>query len=310
MPKVSVILPAYNGEKFIAAALDSVLGQAYTDYEIIVVDDGSKDRTADILSRYTGKVKIISQENGGIAKARNTAIENSEGKYLAFLDQDDTWLPDKLALQVALMESDSSLGLVYTDVYITNDKGAELLSFKLRKPHRGIAAEELFLNNFIATSSVMTKKECFEKVGLFDQSLSPCLDYDRWLNIAALYKIDYVDKPLARFRDHISTFRKNETVTAEKIVATLRRFIDNHPDIKRAMGMKASRVVAYYSINLGNKYLARGDFKKAFSAFRAALETGEPIGAFFYIVFSILRESAKNFLRLIKSKITKFARKA
>lgn len=307
MPKVSVILPAYNGEKFIAAAVDSVLGQTYTDYEIIVVDDGSKDRTAEILSRYGKKIKVVSQQNGGIAKARNIAIENSKGEYLAFLDQDDIWLPDKLGLQVALMEKDRDIGLAYTDVYIISDKGTELLSFELRKPHRGMAAEALFLNNFIATSSVMTKRECFEKVGLFDQSLSPCLDYDRWLNIAALYKIDYVDRPLARFRDHVSTFRKNEIVTAEKIVATLRRFIDSHPDIKKAMGVKAARVVSYYSINLGNKYLAKGDFDKASSGFCAGFEANPSLRTFFYTIFSVSTELIKIFPRHIKTRIEKRA---
>lgn len=305
MPKISVILPAYNGERFIAAAIDSVLAQTYGDYEIIVVNDGSKDRTAEILSRYDKKIKVISQENGGIAKARNVAIENSEGEYLAFLDQDDIWLPGKLELQTALMEKDRKIGMAYTDVYIIGDNNAELSSFKLRKPRRGMIAEDLFLNNFIATSSVMTRRECFDRVGLFDQELSPCLDYDRWLNIAALYKIDYVDAPLVKFRDHVSTFRKNEILTAGKIVATLQRFVDTHPDIRRALGSKADRKISYYYINLGNKHLANGDFKKAFSGFRAALKMGVPFKTFFYIIFSASSELTRNLLRSIKARIIK-----
>lgn len=301
MPKVSVILPAYNGEKYIAAAIDSVLNQTYKNYEIIVVNDGSKDSTADILSGYGGKIKVISQPNGGIAKARNVAIGNSKGEYLAFLDQDDLWLPDKLERQMELLEKDKEIGLVYTDVYIMGDNNTELVSFKLRRPYRGMAVDQLFLNNFIATSSVITRKECFEKVGLFDQSLSPCLDYDRWLYIAAFYKIDYVDRPLVRFRDHVSTFRKNEIVTTEKIIETLRRFVDGYPEIRRMVGVKVDQKIAHYYVSLGNKYLAKGNFKDAFSGFHDALRTRRSFTMLFYIAFSVSSEMAKNLLRKMRA---------
>lgn len=305
MPKVSVILPAYNGEKFITAAIDSVLGQTYKDYEVIVVNDGSNDRTAEILSGYGGKIKVITQENGGIAKARNVAIDCSEGEYLAFLDQDDTWMPEKLECQVPLLEQDKDLGLVYTDAYIMCDNGAELLSFDLRKPYRGMAVEQLFLNNFIATSSVIVKRKYFERVGPFIQSLSPCLDYDRWLSIAALYKIDYVSKPLIRFRDHVSTFRKNEIITTKKIVATLQGFIDNHPDVSKALGKKAGRKIAYYKIDLAKKHLIRGDFQDAFTGFGEALKTDPSADTFFRIIFALLLEPAIQLLRSIKSILIK-----
>ena len=305
MPKVSVILPAYNGEKFIAAAIDSVLSQTYKDYEVIVVNDGSVDGTARILDKYAGKIRVVSQENGGIAKARNVAIENSKGEYLAFLDQDDLWLSDKLELQVPLMEKNKDVGLTYTDAHILCDNNTEFLSFGLRKPYRGMVVENLLLNNFIATSSVMVRKECFEKVGLFDQTLSPCLDYDIWLKIASIYKADYADRPLVKFRDHVSTFRKNEIFTIEKIIETLERFIDEHPEIRRNMGIKIDQKIANYYIGLGNKYFAKANFKVAFSKFNMAFKLNPSLRAFLYIIASVPFELTKNVLRSIKAKIKK-----
>ncbi len=205
MPKVSVVIPAYNCEKFISTAIESVLSQTYGDYEVIVVNDGSTDKTDEVLSRYASKIKKIYQPNKGPAEARNTGIANSEGEYVAFLDQDDAWLPDKLRMQVEVMEKNDKLGLVYTDTYVLKDKefnNANSLcrrSFQIRKPHRGAVLEYLFLGNFIATSSVMVRKECFSEIGMFDPSVVPSEDYDRWLRIAVAYEIDFIDAPVVNF---------------------------------------------------------------------------------------------------------------
>ncbi len=304
MPKVSVILPAYNGEKFIAGAIDSALNQTRKDFEIIVVNDGSTDRTAEIISKYGQAIRVISQANAGIAAARNAAINNSKGEYLAFLDQDDIWLEDKLEKQMEIFDKDKDVGMVYSDTFVITDGNVELKNFDLKKPYRGMIIEELLMNNFIATSAVVTKKECFDRVGLFDNSLSPCLDYDRWLYIATLYKVDYVDKPLVRFRDHISTFRKNEIFTIGKIIDTLTRYADNHPDVKKSMGNKIDKKIAYYRVTLGRRFLTKGDFLEAFSNFAAAIKLSK---SFFpvlliawFMVFDLTKNSIKNIQRYIK----------
>ncbi len=304
MPKVSVILPAYNGEKFIAAAIDSALNQTYKDFEIIVVNDGSTDRTAEILSKYGGKIRVISQANGGIAKARNVAIDNSKGEYLAFLDQDDIWLEDKLEKQMEVFDKDKEVGLVYSDTFVMTDGNVELKSFDLKKPYRGMVIEELLMNSFISTSSVVTKKECFDRVGMFDNSLSPCLDYDRWLYIATLYKVDYVDKPLVKFRDHISTFRKNEIFTIRKIIDTLERYIDNHPDVEKLMGRKVDKKIASCYVTLGRRLLTKGDFKEAFSSFGMAVKLSKSFFLIFptawLIFFDLTKNSIKGILKYFK----------
>ena len=299
MPKVSIILPAYNGEKFIAEAIDSVLNQTYGDFEIIVVNDGSTDRTAEILSKYGGKIRVISQANAGIAQARNVAISNSKGEYLAFLDQDDIWLEDKLEKQMEIFDKDKDVGMVYSGTFVMTAGNAELKSFDLKKPYKGMVIEELLMNNFISTSAVVTKKECFDRVGLFDNSLSPCLDYDRWLYIATLYKVDYVDKPLVRFRDHIATFRKNEIFTIGKIIDTLERYIDNHPDVKKSLGRKIDKKIASYYVTLGRRLLTKGDFREAFSSFSTAVNLSKSFFLVCHIAWLILFDLAKNSIKSI-----------
>jgi len=277
MPKVSVVIPAYNCEKFISTAIESVLSQTYGDYEIIVVNDGSTDKTDEVLSRYASKIKKIYQPNKGPAEARNTGIANSGGEYIAFLDQDDAWLPDKLRMQVEVMEKNDKLGLVYTDIYILNDKefsNADCLyrrSFQMRQPHRGSVIEYLFLDNFIATSSVMVRKECFSEIGMFDSSVVPSEDYDRWLRIAADYEIDFIDAPLVKFRDHIAAFAGNKIVTLTHAIDVLNKMLSEYPHLRSALGKKAGQRLSYFHVMLGQIYLSNMLFKKAFHNFYMAL---------------------------------------
>lgn len=277
MPKVSVVIPAYNCERFISTAIESVLGQTYGDYEIIVVNDGSTDKTDEVLSRYASKIKKIYQPNKGPAEARNTGIANSEGGYIAFLDQDDAWLPEKLRMQVEVMEKNNKLGLVYTDTYVLKDKefgNADCLcrrSFQTRQPHRGSVIEYLFLDNFIATSSVMVRKECFSEIGMFDPSVVPSEDYDRWLRIAADYEIDFVDAPLVKFRDHIAAFAGNKIVTLTHAIDVLNKVLSEYPRLRSALGKRAGQRLSYFHAMLGKACLSKMLFKKALHNFYMAL---------------------------------------
>ena len=130
MSKVSVIIPTYNREKLISRAIESVLAQVYPVYEIIVVDDGSTDATKSVLAPFNGKIKYIYQKNAGIAEARNRGIKESSGEYIAFLDSDDYWAPEKLAEQVKVLDANPQVGIVFAPMPIVNEKG-EILG---RKP--------------------------------------------------------------------------------------------------------------------------------------------------------------------------------
>ena len=301
MPRVSVVIPVYNCEKYIAAAIDSVLCQTYKDYEIIVVNDGSSDGTNDILLRYGSKIRVVSQTNSGPAGARNTGVFNAKGEFIAFLDQDDTWLPQKLSLQVPLIEANKNVGVVCCDTYIVDSGKFDALvencprSFHMRKPHRGRVFDHLFFDNFISTSSVIVRKECFSKVGMFDKSVVPIEDFDRWLRISAFYDMDYVDMPLVKFRDHVACFRKNEAVTIRHIIDVLTRILPEHPEFERAFKEAIADKLSGLYVTLGKKYLRLKLFNEALGSFREAFRKKRS----FFMIESCISESLSCFLRFL-----------
>lgn len=212
LPKVSVVIPAYNASKFIRESINSVLNQTYKDYEIILVDgrDGSTDNTRELVADYGDAVRYFYQENVGVSDARNKGILNSKGEYVAFLDSDDLWLENKLALQVEFLDSHPDVGLVFSDGWVkaygnVSARDQRIVGrrfFQLTKPHRGEVLSQLFVGNFIPTSTVVIRKQCLMKVGLFKKEYNVGEDYDLWLRVARVFKVDYTDEPLAIYRVH------------------------------------------------------------------------------------------------------------
>lgn len=201
-PKVSVVIPAYNAAQYICETIDSVLSQTYKDYEIIVVDDGSTDNTKEILQPHMGKIRYMYKENGGPASARNVGIKNAQGEYIAFLDSDDLWLPEKLEKQVRYFEEYPEVGLVFTDCIRFNEKGSE----ERHNLKKGLISDDMFVNiwweNLIPNLTVMVRKSCFEKVGVFDESkqIVSVEDREMWLRIAREYRVGYLEEALAKYR--------------------------------------------------------------------------------------------------------------
>jgi hypothetical protein len=225
MPKVSVIIPTYNSEKYICKAIDSVLMQTYKDFEIIVIDDGSSDNTKDILSKYNGKIRYLYEDNKGASAARNLGIKESRGEYVAFLDADDIWLADKLKLQVDAINTDPQIALVCTDAESFNEQGiVKTTFFTTADPDRllkrgyyirhkiaqrkindlyqfkGNFYKELISRNFILTSSVLMRKTCFDKIGYFNSEFHVTQDYDLWLRAAMHFPFLYINKVTFRYR--------------------------------------------------------------------------------------------------------------
>ncbi|MBU4264108.1 MAG: glycosyltransferase [Proteobacteria bacterium] len=216
--KISVIIPTWNRQEFLARAIDSVLGQSYTDFELIVVDDGSTDDTARRLAGYGAQVRSIHQENRGPAAARNTGIRAAEGAFVAFLDSDDRFAPEKLAVQQAAMAAHPEYLISHTDE-IWYRRGEQLNQKKKHfRPHGHIFAECLKLC-VVGMSTVMVRREFFAKVGYFDEELPCCEDYDLWLRASVSLPFLKVDRPLtikaggrpdqvsARFRAGMDKFR-------------------------------------------------------------------------------------------------------
>ena len=201
MAKVSVIIPTYNREKYICETIDSVLSQTYKDYEIVVVDDGSTDETGKLLLQYGGKIKYIYKENGGTACARNLGILNSEGEFIAFLDDDDLWLPEKLKIQMEVFYANPDLGFVCSQAYVIDVSGVII-----KKWGQGMfnyeTFESLYEADFVLTLTVLAKRRCINEVGLFDEQLLTSEDYDLWLRLAKKYRFKHINLPLAKYRLH------------------------------------------------------------------------------------------------------------
>ncbi len=204
MPRISVIIPAHNVERYVAEAIDSVLNQTLTPAEVVIVDDGSNDRTGEIASRYGQPVKVISQRVGGSGPARNLAVRNSTGDWLAFLDADDIWLPEKLERQFAKVGPETRF--VCSDRYNFGDvQGMPEVHGELQPQREGDVFEILLREgNFIVTSSVVLRRDAFIEAGGFpiDEDLMVAQDWDLWMRVTALYPIVACHEPLVRYRLH------------------------------------------------------------------------------------------------------------
>jgi glycosyltransferase involved in cell wall biosynthesis len=175
--------------------VDSVLAQTYTDFELTVVDDGSTDDTEDRLEAYGDRIEVIRQENLGASSARNAGIRKAGGDYFAFLDSDDLWKPDKLAAQMDLVTRDRTVKVCYTgEIWIR--RGRRVNPRKRHAKHSGWILKEMLPLCLVSPSSVLIARKTLDRVGLFDESLPACEDYDLWLRIGRLYPIILIDRPL------------------------------------------------------------------------------------------------------------------
>jgi glycosyltransferase involved in cell wall biosynthesis len=201
MSSVSVIIPTYQKGPYISQAIESVLSQTYTDFSIIVIDDGSTDNTSEVLTKYKDKISIIRQVNKGPAAARNQGIKASNSEFIAFLDADDIWLPYKLERQVNMFLEDPAIALVYSDTLIfSNEVDYRKTYFDIFPPASGNVYQELFVSDFIPTLTAIIRRSCLNVTGFFDESVFGPEDYDLWLRISRLYPISFVPEPLARYR--------------------------------------------------------------------------------------------------------------
>lgn len=204
-PKLSIIIPTYNRAQYLREAIDSVLSQTYRDFEIIVVDDGSTDNTKEVAKKWEllDKVKYFYQENKGPAAARNRGIKEAMGDYIAFLDADDLWLPEKLEKQVEYLKERPDVSLVASEFEIIDEVGHSNGYSQRRKkiPVDGFILKYIF-QHYLLLSTIMVKKDTFKTVGLFNEELINAEDTDILLRIAKHFKIGLLDEYLVKHREH------------------------------------------------------------------------------------------------------------
>lgn len=202
MPTVSVIIPAYNQGHYLGRAIQSVLDQTYPDFEIIVVDDGSTDNTAEVSQGFTDpRLRYVYQENRGLSGARNTGIRNSSGKYQTYLDSDDLFLPDKLKFLTEELERNSDYGFVAGQSIPIDDNGKQIGKlFDVRPPDNGL---KFLLHNPLHVGSVMLCRSWQERVGFFDETLHSYEDWDMWIRLVrAGCKMGWIPRPVSLYRFH------------------------------------------------------------------------------------------------------------
>ena len=223
MPKVSVVIPAYNAMKYLPATVESVLQQTFTDFEVLIINDGSSDNILEWTTQITDpRVRVISQENKGLSGARNTGINNSSGEYIAFIDADDLWLPSKLEKQVKSLDNNPQAGLVYTWTAWTDETGKPT-GVIVASDIEGYVWEQMVVNDKISNgSSAMVRRICFDKVGLFDTELTSSEDRDMWIRLAAHYHFAVVKEPLTLYRRHSQSMSKNRP----KMLKNIRRVFE------------------------------------------------------------------------------------
>ncbi|MBW2604349.1 MAG: glycosyltransferase [Deltaproteobacteria bacterium] len=193
--QVSVIIPTYNRGRIIKEAIDSVLAQDYTEFELIVVDDGSTDHTSEVLDSYGNVIKVLSQKNKGVSAARNRGIAEASGKYIAFLDSDDLWLSRKLSVQIEFFNQTPDALICQTEeVWIRN--GLRVNPKKRHKKPSGMIFGPSLELCLVSPSAVMIQRSLFDRVGEFDETLPACEDYDLWLRISCRFPIHLIDTPL------------------------------------------------------------------------------------------------------------------
>lgn len=253
-PTVTVVMPAHDASAFVGEAIESVLAQTFTDWELVVVDDGSTDGTAEVVAAYDDpRLHLHTIEHTGLpAVARNRGLARSESRYVAFLDADDLWRPQKLARQLAVVDSRPEVGLVHTNFEQLRAGALEPVP-----PGPGLTAagpqfERLAVGNYIANSSVLLRRDLLARHGSFDEDprLRGTEDFELWLRLAPHTTFAYVDEPLLVYRLHDSNLGQGEQMGLG-YVTVMEKMERLHPDLVAGLGVPYWRMLGYHRCYFG-----------------------------------------------------------
>ncbi len=278
VPLVSVVMPAYNAERFVEEAIDSVLSQKYANLEIIVLDDGSTDGTAGVVRAFGDRVVYVRQENAGPARARNAAIGRSKGEMIAIIDSDDLWVPGKLAMQVDFFRDNPDVGLVFGDMECFNESGTVLRSafekLKFSPGERAGIVPNAFarlLRYNIVPGNVLMRRTCFDKAGGYDEELRRCEDWDLWIRIARLYPIGCIPEVMLRKRIHGRNLTGNARAMAVDGIRVQEKVLRRFPEDVSKAGVDLRRILAESHFGLGYLDWDAGDLRGARQSFGRSL---------------------------------------
>ncbi len=296
-PLVSVVLPAYNAETHLKGALDSVFAQTYQSIEVIVVDDGSTDATAEIAKGFPD-VHYVRQVNRGPSAARNSGIEVARGECVAFLDADDLWEAEKLNEQITILDADPDAGLSFSDMRLFSQPGPHQPSMfaKYGYTDEFFGDNRLVLDpvrklvraNFIPTSSVVARKDAILSAGGFDEQFYKAEDWDLWLRVALHFPIVYSPKVLLRKRVHEVNVSRDVEGMNVAAIQVLEKFKRQNPDLLRKLDLDLTGTLRDGYRNLGYFYLRQRSVAPARAALWRSLSLGFQWRALIYFLSTLL----------------------
>lgn len=247
MPTISVVIPAYNADRTILETVESVQQQTFSDFELIVINDGSTDRTPELLQSVEDqRLKIFSYENGGLPIARNRGISHATGEFITFLDADDLWTPDKLELQLAALQQHPEAGVAYSWTYFMHEK-ENIIHPGDRIFFEGNVQANLLVHNFIDSgSNVLIRRQAVESVGDFDPTCAGCADWDYWLRLAASWHFVVVPKHQIFYRiSSGSMSAKVEVMEEVGLTVVEKAFRSVSPELQLLKNQSLARVYGY-----------------------------------------------------------------
>jgi glycosyltransferase involved in cell wall biosynthesis len=276
-PLVSVIVPAYDVANYIGDALNSVLAQTFTDYEVIVINDGSSDSEAleRALAPYMSRIVYLKQENRGVSAARNRGILTARGSLLAFLDGDDTWLPNYLDVQVSRIQADPTIDVLYPNVMMFGDSSEAGEEFMAICPSRGeVTFESLVLQECNVSNCSIARRETIVRAGLFDESLRCVEDFDLWLRVIKLGgRITYHRDVLARYRRRTSSLTADPIWLSQHVLTVLAKVeqtMELTPSERATVQAQRQRFHAMLKLQEGKRAFFLGDNAAAICALTEA----------------------------------------
>lgn len=231
-PRVSVITPTYNRADFIGQAVQSVLVQDYTDFELLIVDDGSTDNTEAILQPFLkdSRIHYSKQANQGQSLARNNALAQARGEFICFLDSDNAWVPGKLSMQIAYLDSNPNVDVVYGDNIFINEAGEETSRENMTR-HSGFIAYPMLKDNCVAMNTTMARRRCFDEMGGMSGTRRVADDYDLWLRFSARFRFHYMAEYLAYYRVMEQQISSDKTARFDSNEAIIHDFRRQFPDV-------------------------------------------------------------------------------
>ena len=273
MPKVSVIIPAYNSAGTVGRSVESALAQNFPDFEVVVVDDGSTDATLGVLEEFRGRIRVVTQPNRGLAGARNAGAREAAGDYFAFLDADDTWAADKLAKAVDALAGDPDAVLAFSDATCVDETGAVMRSFMRKEFARAPSMEDMMAGRFqILPSSAVVRRDAFERVGGFREEFRGVgfEDVFFWILVREHGPFVYVPEQLVTYRVEPLARRLEKYRPSFFVFERLMRAHYGEAGERLIRVRRQARVSAWgYS---GLLAMNRGDMREARHAFRRAFE--------------------------------------